>query len=140
MSNLSGTSSNPLLKLSFAHENITQTALQQLNALCQQQHEPVNQFAVKMNQLLLRANAAMSEEMKLFFLWTRLRHDLSRRVRDQDPTTFHAAIQIAQRIKGATQNNQTQPSSNHILADNIPTPMDIDVQSSHVNERRPQPT
>jgi hypothetical protein len=44
----------------------------------------------------------MSEEMKLFFLWPRLRHDISRQVRDQGPVSFHAAIQIAQRIEVAT--------------------------------------
>ena len=53
---------------SFAHQNITQTALQQLTTLKQQQLEPVAQFVVKLNQLLLRANPTMSKEMKLFFL------------------------------------------------------------------------
>ncbi|MCO5578501.1 hypothetical protein L7F22_032344 [Adiantum nelumboides] len=91
-----------LLIQNFAHQNVTQAALQQLNALKQQQSEPVAQFAVKMNQLLLRADPTMSEEMKLFFLWPRLRHDISRRVRDQGPTSFHVAVQIAQRIEGTT--------------------------------------
>ena len=66
----------------FAHQNITQSALQQLQNLRQQQAEPVAQFAVKFNQLLFRADAKMSKEMKLFFLWPRLRHDISRRARD----------------------------------------------------------
>ena len=54
---------------SFAHQNITQTALQQMSTLKQHQLEPVAQFAVKLNQLILRADPTMSEEMKLFFLW-----------------------------------------------------------------------
>lgn len=68
-----------LLIQNFTHQNITQTALQQLNALKQQQFEPVAQFAVKMTQLLLRADPTKSEDMKLFFLWPRLHHDISRR-------------------------------------------------------------
>ncbi|MCO5605649.1 hypothetical protein L7F22_059832 [Adiantum nelumboides] len=68
-------------------------------------NKPVAQFAVKMNQLLLRADPTMSEEMKLFFLWPRLRRDISRRVRDQGPTSFHTTIQVAQRIEGAVQND-----------------------------------
>lgn len=69
-----------LLIPNFTHQNITQTALQQLNALKQQQFEPVAQFAVKMTQLLLRADPTKSEDMKLFFLWPRLHHEISRRV------------------------------------------------------------
>lgn len=91
-----------LLIQNFAHQNVTQSALQQLNALTQKIHEQVAQFSVKMNQLLLRADPSMSEEMKLYFLWPRLHYDISRRVRDQGPTTFHVAIQIAQRIEAST--------------------------------------
>ncbi|KAI5056196.1 hypothetical protein GOP47_0029717 [Adiantum capillus-veneris] len=127
-----------LLVHNFAHQNITQTALQQPNTLRQQQHKPVAQFAVKLNQLLLCANATMSEEMKLFFLWPHLRHDLSRRVPDQGPTSFHLAIQISQRIEGASQ-TESAPSQTfaspsppqlppQLSTDQVPTPMATDVQ------------
>ncbi|MCO5566621.1 hypothetical protein L7F22_020298 [Adiantum nelumboides] len=66
-----------LLIQNFAHQNISQSTLQQLHALKQHQLEPVAQFAVKMNQLLLCADPSMSEEMKLFYLWPRPRHDIS---------------------------------------------------------------
>ncbi|MCO5578637.1 hypothetical protein L7F22_032481 [Adiantum nelumboides] len=126
-----------LLIQNFAHQNIMQTTLQQLKTLCQQQHQPVAEFAVKLNQLLLRVDATMSEEMKLFFLWPRLRHDISRRVRDQGPTTFHAAIQIAQRIEGIDEQNTGQVFTSsipqHIFVDQPPTPMDIDIQNLQHN-------
>ncbi|MCO5582964.1 hypothetical protein L7F22_036867 [Adiantum nelumboides] len=118
----------------FAHNNITETALQQLKSLKQQHQEPVAQFAVKMTQLLLRADPTMSEEMKLFFLWPRLRHDISRRVRDQGPTSFQSAIQIAQRIE--SNERPEEPSSFHPppVPTNTPqlpidttSPMDVDV-------------
>ena len=127
---------------SFAHQNIMQTALQQLTSLKQQPSEPVAQFAVKLNQLLLRADPAMSEEMKLFFLWPRLRHDISRRVRDQGPVSFHAAIQIAQRIEVATcfDSNTifttTMPTPPpRPPPDSTPVPMDIDVQNALATRR-----
>ncbi|MCO5547114.1 hypothetical protein L7F22_000556 [Adiantum nelumboides] len=127
-----------LLIQNFAHQNITQTALQQLNALKKQQLEPVAQFAVKMNQLLLRADPTMSEDMKLFFLWPRLRHDISRQVRDQSPTSFHAAIQIAQRIEASANPDAPttlvhQPVTHHHLVESNPMPMDIDIQNAQVN-------
>ncbi|MCO5597952.1 hypothetical protein L7F22_052039 [Adiantum nelumboides] len=132
-----------MLIQNFAHQNITQSALQQLNALKQQQHEPVAQFAVKMNQLLIRADPAMSKEMKLFFLWPRLRHDIARRVRDQGPTSFHAAIQIAQRIEGNIQPDTAPllptPTSMTRIPPELPTPMDIDVQNTQLHERRNLP-
>ena len=128
----------------FAQQNITQTALQQLQSLKQQQHEPVAQFAVKLNQLFLRADPTMSEEMKLFFLWPRLRHDISRRVRDQGPTSFSNAIQIAQRIEASTTFEQqpsfpVNPFSAKTTLDNQPTPMDIDVQNLQKATRRALP-
>lgn len=133
-----------LLIQNFAHQNITQTALHQLTSLKQQQFEPVAQFTVKLNQLLLRADPAMSEEMKLFFLWPRLRHDISRRVRDQGPTTFHAAVQIAQRIEGISQTDTTpmvvsQPPVQRLVGDSTPTPMDIDIQNVQLQSRRALP-
>ncbi|KAH7365316.1 hypothetical protein KP509_18G020500 [Ceratopteris richardii] len=76
-------------------------ALPQLTMLKQQQLEPVAQFAIKLNQLLLRADPMILEEMKLFFLWPRLRHDISCRVHNQGPVSFHAAIHIAQHIESS---------------------------------------
>ena len=126
----------------FAHQNITQTALQQLTSLKQQPSEPVAQFAVKLNQLLLCADPAMSEEMNFFFLWPRLRHDISRRVRDQGPVSFHAAIQIAQRIEVATFSDSGTAFTTAMPTppprpppDSTPVPMDIDVQNALVARR-----
>ena len=128
----------------FAHRDITQTALQQLQTLKQQQNEPVAQFAVKMNQLLIRADPKMSEEMRLFFLWPRMRHDLARRVRDQGPTSFHAAIQIAQRIETALSSELPPSSLTHFTQQRQqleppPTPMDIDIQNVQMGARRQLP-
>ena len=128
---------------SFAHQNITQTALQQLTTLRQQQSKPVAQFAVKLNQLLLRVDPTMSEEMKLFFLWPRLRHDLSRRVRDQGPTSLLSAINIAQRIESASNPEPpvslfSQPLLPRPHMDTTPSPMDIDVQNAQMTQRRPR--
>ena len=72
--------------------------------------------------------------MKLFFLWPRLRHDISKRVRDQGPTSFSNAIQIAQRIEASTTFEQqpsfpANPFSAITTLDNQTTPMDIDVQN-----------
>ena len=72
----------------FANNDITQTTLQQLGNMCQQAHELVAQFAVRLKQLLLRVDPNMKETMKLYFLQPRLRHDIHRRVKDQGPTTF----------------------------------------------------
>ncbi|MCO5611535.1 hypothetical protein L7F22_065788 [Adiantum nelumboides] len=63
----------------------------------------------QMNQRLLRVDPAMSEEMKLFFVRPRLRHDIACRVQDQGPTSFHAAIQFAQRIEGSSQSATPLP-------------------------------
>ena len=123
----------------FAHQDVTQTALQQLQTMKQQPLEPVAQFAVKLNQLLLRADPTMSEKMKLFFLWPRIRHDLSRRVRDQGPTTFSHAIQIAQRIETSNTVDQqnfftiSQPTATS--TENQSTPMDIDIQNVQATKR-----
>ena len=134
-----------ILIQNFAHQNMTQTALQQLQVLKQQLSEPVAQFAVKLNQLLLRADPTMSEEMKLFFLWPRLRHDISRRVRDQGPTSLHDAIQIAQRVESATTVENltipaTQPSVQRQPIESMPVPMDIDIQNAQYSARRALPT
>ena len=85
-----------LLVQNFAHQNSAQTALQQLETLQQQAHEPVGQFGVRLNQLLVRADPTMPEHVKLFFLWPRLRPDITRRARDQGPKTFNDVILIAQ--------------------------------------------
>ncbi|MCO5577459.1 hypothetical protein L7F22_031291 [Adiantum nelumboides] len=133
-----------LLIQNFAYQTITQTALQQLNALKQQQLEPVAQFVVKMNQLLLRADPTMFEDMKLFFLWPRLHHDISRRVRDQGPTSFHAAIQIAHHIEASANPDALitvvpQPTTHRHPVQSNPMPMDIDIQNSQVTSRRAIP-
>ena len=79
----------------FTNNDVTQTTLQQLDTLRQQPHEPVAQFAVKLKQLLLRVDPHMKETMKLYFLLPQLCHDISRRVKDQGPTTFQMVVQIA---------------------------------------------
>ena len=56
------------LILNFVLQDLTQTALQQLQIMKQQPLEPLAEFAVKLNQLLLRADPTMSEKMKLFYL------------------------------------------------------------------------
>ena len=129
----------------FANNDVTQSALQQLNSLRQQPNEPVAQFAVKLKQLLLRVDPNMKETMKLYFLLPQLRHDLYRRVRDQGPTSFHMAIQIAQRIEApdyielppSTQpmsnNHQKQPDNSSV------SPMDIDVQNVQFSRKNSLP-
>ena len=125
----------------FAHKNAMHSALQQLHTLKQQLHEPVASFAVKVHQLLTRADPNMSEDMKLYFLMPRLRHDIARRVHDQGPTTFRAAVQIAQRVESilepATQVVPWPPSK---TAESTVTPMDIDVQNAQwsSNHRLPE--
>ncbi|KAI5068775.1 hypothetical protein GOP47_0017120 [Adiantum capillus-veneris] len=136
-----------LLLQSFAHQNVTQTALQQLNSLRQQHTEPVAHFAVKLNQLFLCADPSMSEEMKLYFLWPCLQHDISRRVCDQGPLSFHEAIQIAQRLEGSMNSDLPAPIpplpqgliSASPPAPTHPTPMDIDVQNVQNTSRRALP-
>ena len=129
----------------FANNDVTQTALQQLNNLRQQAHEPVAQFAVKMKQLLLRVDPNMKETMKLYFLLPRLRHDIYRRVRDQGPTTFQMAVQIAQRIEAPDYIDLSQPmppTNNNIQKTVIePTagPMDIDVQNAQFSTKKSLP-
>ena len=53
----------------FAHQNSAHTTLQQLETLRQQVHEPVGQFGVRLNQLLVRADPTMPKHVKVFFLW-----------------------------------------------------------------------
>ena len=65
---LNGTYLREQLIQYFANNDVTQIALQQLNNLRQQAHEPVSQFAVKMKQLLVRVDPNMKESMKLYFL------------------------------------------------------------------------
>ena len=85
----------------------------------------------------------MSETMKLFFIWPRLRHDLTRRVRDQAPKTFHHAIQIAQIIEASSLPDITNFSPATIplqrQTENTPIPMDIDVQNAQTTMRRQLP-
>ena len=95
-----------------------------------------------MTQLLLRVDPTMSEEMKLFFLWPRLRHDISRRVCDQGPISFHSTIQIAQRIEGSDKFDEVSsfhpppmPTTVHPSVDTT-SPMDVDVQNVQLNHRQ----
>jgi hypothetical protein len=101
--------------------------------LKQQPLEPVAQFAVKLNQLLSRADPVMLEKMKLFFLWPRICHDLARRVHDQGPTTFAQAIEIARRIETSNFSDQQNPFAiSHpirVYTNSQPTPMDIVIQN-----------
>ena len=133
-----------LLVQNFAHQNSAQTALQQLETLQQQAHEPVGQFGVRLNQLLIRADPTMPEHVKLFFLWPRLRHDITRRARDQGPQTFNDAILIAQRIEACTLSD-TQPRWPHPSSTDSRAqyqgvaPMDIDVQNMQLQARRNRP-
>ena len=125
----------------FANQDIAQTALHQLQHLRQQTSKPIAQFGVKLNQLLLRVDPAMSDKMKLFLLWPRMRHDLARRVRDQAPKTFQTAIQIAQIIESSTIPDITNPPSIPVSRsyDPGPSPMDIDVQNAQIPHRRSLP-
>ncbi|KAH7365706.1 hypothetical protein KP509_18G041700 [Ceratopteris richardii] len=77
--------------------------------------------------------------MKLFFLWPRLRHDISRRVRDQGPVSFHTAIQIAQRIEFATGTETTTSAIPHQATEQTLIPMDIDIQNAQLATRRALP-
>ena len=97
-----------LLVQNFAHQNSAQTALQQLETWQQEAHKPMGQFGVHLNQLLIHADPTMPEHVKLFFLWPRMCHDITRRARDQGPQTFNDAILIAQCIRACTLSN-TQP-------------------------------
>ncbi|MCO5586935.1 hypothetical protein L7F22_040879 [Adiantum nelumboides] len=90
------------------------------------------------------ADPTMSEDMKLFFLWPRLHHDIARRVKDQGPLSFHEAIQIAQRIESNMQPEYSStttvnpPYNNRPLLE-TPTPMEIDVQNIQMAQRRRLP-
>ena len=78
----------------IAHHKSAQTALQQLETLQQQAHEPMDQFDVRLNQLLVHTDPTMPEHVKLFFLWTRLRHDITHRAWDKGPKTFNDASSL----------------------------------------------
>ena len=126
----------------FAHQDSRQTALQQLESITQQPREPITQFAVRFVQILRRADANMSEDMKLFFFWPRIRHDLRRRVRDQGPTTLHEAILTAQRIEAADAHDMHTPGNlSHDHTNTMPaaTPMDIDIQNAQLRAKRALP-
>ena len=113
----------------FAHDDIAKSALQQLNDCYQKEFETVSQFAVRLKQILLRVDINMTEDMKLFFLWPRLRHDLRQRVKDQGPEIFLDAIKIAQRIEGNVYSDNSKVSNTRDDKRNGPVPMDIDMQN-----------
>jgi hypothetical protein len=115
---------NQTLVENFAHQDVVQTTLQQLQNL-----QPSIEFSVKLNQVLMHVDPTMFDSMKLFFLWRRLRHDLVRRFRNQALRTFHNAIQIAQIIEVAEmQNIIAPPTFNTTLTCQVnsgPSPMEI---------------
>ena len=133
-----------LLVQNFSHQNAAQTGLQQLKMLQLQAHEPVGQFVVRLNQLLVRAKPTMLEHVKLFFLWPRLHHDITRHTRDQGPNTFNDVILVAQLIKACTLSD-SQPRWPHPSSTDLRTqyqgvaPMDIDVQNIQLQARRNLP-
>ena len=91
------------------------------------------QFTLKLKQLLLRVDPYMKETMKLYSLVPRLRYSISRCVKDQGPTTFQMAVQIAQRIESPGYIElQHAPTQSQQISQKIPmeptvTPMEIDV-------------
>ena len=130
----------------FTNNDITQTALQQLGNMHQQTHEPIAQFAVRLKQLLLRVDPNMKETMKLYFMLPRLRHDIYRRVKDQGPTTFQLAVQIAQRIETPDymelSQAPTMPQQNNQKhqVESTACPMDIDIQNAQINTKKQLPS
>ena len=84
----------------------------------------------------------MSEDMRLFFFWLRIRHDLRRRACDQGQKTLHEAILTAQRIEAADAHDMHTPGNlSHDHTNTMPaaTPMDIDVQNAHLHAKRGLP-
>ena len=84
--------------------------------------------------LLSELTNSVPQHVNLFFLWPRLRHDITRHAQDQGPMTFNDAILIAQRIEASTLSDSqpcwTHPSSTDLRAQyQGVAPMDIDVQN-----------
>ena len=84
----------------------------------------------------------MSDDMKLFSFWPRIRHDLSSRVHDQGLKTLHEAILTAQRIEAADAHDMhTLGNLSHDHTNTMPaaTPMDIDVRNTQLRAKRGLP-
>ncbi|KAH7415493.1 hypothetical protein KP509_14G048100 [Ceratopteris richardii] len=77
--------------------------------------------------------------MKLLFLWPRLRHNISRRVRDQGPMSFQIAIQIAQTNESTTGTETTTSAIPHQATEQTPIRMDIDIPNAQLAARRALP-
>ena len=77
----------------------------------------------------------MAEDIKLHFLWPRLRHDLRCLVRHQGPTTFADAIKIAQRIKGSSFEGSFSKNTTKLLDRSEAVPMETVVQIVQKNYR-----
>ena len=76
----------------FAYHDSTQPALQQLETIKQQQHEPVTQFAIRLQQLLTRANPTMPESEAILLMATATPGNilLGARLRPQDISRSHS--------------------------------------------------
>ena len=97
-------------------------------------HEQVGQFGVRLNQLLVRVDPTMLEHVKLFFLWSRLCHDITSRAREQGYKIFNEAIFIAQCIEACTLSDSQPrwpppPSIDLRVHYQGEPPIDIDVQN-----------
>ena len=144
-----------LMIRNFARHDSTQTALQQLETIKQEQYEPVTQFSIQLQQLITWANPTMPvsmkllrnpkmlESMKLFFLWPQLRPEIYRRVRDRGPKTFQEAILIAQQIEGATQTELQMTWSYNVTSEteynSNAMPMEVNVQNDQLQATRTLP-
>ena len=129
-----------LLMRNSGHQNSAQKALQELETLQHQSHEPGGQFGVRLNQLLVRADPTMRKHVKLFYLWPHLRPDITHHAQDHGPKTFNDAILISQRIEACTLSNSQPrwpppPSTDLRTSYQGATPMDIDVQNVKMQTR-----
>ena len=94
----------------------------------------MGQFGARLNKLLVHADPTMLEHVKLFFLRPHLRHDITRRTRDQGSKTFNNTIVISQHIKARL---APPPSTN--LQAQYQAPVDNDVQNVQLHARRNLP-
>ena len=77
----------PILKSfmigNFAHHDSTETALQQLETIKQQQHEPVTQFAVWLQQLVTLTNPTMRIDKAILLMATATPRNISSSARSR---------------------------------------------------------
>ena len=81
---------------------------------------------------------SVCEDMKLFFLWPHIQHDLRHRIRDQGPKTLHKAILTTQCIEAEDAHDlHTSGNLSHDHTNTMPTttPMDIDVQNAQLRAK-----